>query len=338
MIPRVCSFLSLSPYWGTLIPCLKEMAKEFVKFMVLVVIVYLGFLTTFSLVGRDVYSLSKMTMTLTRIFFGSSYVGFDVMHEIDPIFGPPLMIIFVMLTNILLLGSMTGMLANSFSRVTMHAREEYLYMYSVYVLEASTSNRLTRFYPPFNLLAFIVFRPLRLMAVPSRHIRIGRLMLLKITHLPIVAGIKVYELLRHKVFEEDFVSFMDHREPKGRNARREPSKHSSPTDSRSKMPEPEHEGPLDHGETSSEGSTSGGDHAQLGEQIAELTRRFDTLVETEHVSELTRKMDGLMEMMLAMKEQQEALKHATITANANRERKASEAVPMDLATRFLEPS
>lgn len=31
MIPRVASILSLSPYWGTLIPCLKEMGKDFIK-------------------------------------------------------------------------------------------------------------------------------------------------------------------------------------------------------------------------------------------------------------------------------------------------------------------
>ncbi|UKZ54228.1 hypothetical protein TrVGV298_008035 [Trichoderma virens] len=90
MIPRICSILSLSPYWGTLIPCLKEMGKDFIKFMVLVIIVYLGFLTTFSLVGRDIFSLGKMTGILTKIFYGSSYVGFEIMDQIDPIFGPPL--------------------------------------------------------------------------------------------------------------------------------------------------------------------------------------------------------------------------------------------------------
>lgn len=56
------------------------------------------------------------------------------------------MIIFVTLSSILLMGSLTGMLSNSFSRVISHAKEEYLYVYSVYVLEASTSNRLTHFY------------------------------------------------------------------------------------------------------------------------------------------------------------------------------------------------
>lgn len=87
MVPRICSILSLSPYWGTLIPCLKEMGKDFMKFMVLVIIVYVGFLTTFTLIGRDSYTFNNMAMIVTKIFFGSSYVGFDVMEQIDPVFG-----------------------------------------------------------------------------------------------------------------------------------------------------------------------------------------------------------------------------------------------------------
>ncbi|KAL2141248.1 hypothetical protein VTI28DRAFT_2661 [Corynascus sepedonium] len=196
MVPRVFSILSLSPYWGTLIPCLKEMGKDFLKFMVLVVIIYVGFLTTFSLVGRDVFSLNRMTGFLTRIFFGSSSVGFDIMYDIDPIFGPPLMTLFIMLSSILLTGSLTGMLSNSFSRVITHAREEYLYVYSVYVLEASTSNRLTHFYPPFNLLALVIFRPLRLFLPSDNNFRRARILLLKATHLPIVAAIEFYEWVR----------------------------------------------------------------------------------------------------------------------------------------------
>ncbi|RDA95049.1 hypothetical protein CP533_2156 [Ophiocordyceps camponoti-saundersi (nom. inval.)] len=199
MMPRICSILSLSPYWGTLIPCLKEMGKDFVKFMVLVVIVYLGFLTTFSLIGRDSFPFSKMTGILTSIFFGSSSVGLDIMSQIDPIFGPPLMLIFVTLTSILLMGSLTGMLSNSFSRVITHAKEEYLYVYSVYVLEASTSNRLTHFYPPFNLIALVIFRPFRLVFARDEKFRVGRIVLLKITHLPVVAAIQLYELIKRKI-------------------------------------------------------------------------------------------------------------------------------------------
>jgi len=174
------------------------MGKDFIKFMVLVIVIYLGFLTTFSLVGREVYPLKEMTWFLTKIFYGSSYVGFDIMHNIDPIFGPPLMIIFITLSSILLTGSLTGMLSNSFSRVITHAREEYLYVYSVYVLEASTSNRLTHFYPPFNLLALVIFRPLRLFLPSDNKFRRARILLLKATHLPIVAAIGLYEWLLGK--------------------------------------------------------------------------------------------------------------------------------------------
>ncbi|OTB06287.1 hypothetical protein M426DRAFT_9775 [Hypoxylon sp. CI-4A] len=207
MVPRVCSILSLSPYWGTLIPCLKEMGKDFLKFMVLVVIVYVGFLTTFSLVGREMFSFPHMAMIVTKIFFGSSFVGFDIMEDIDPIFGPPLMLIFVTLSSILLMGSLTGMLSNSFSRVITHAREEYLYVYSVYVLEASTSNRLTHFYPPFNLIALGIFRPLRLFLPSDDKFRQGRILLLRATHAPIVGVIQIYEWFTNKVDPDGFDNF-----------------------------------------------------------------------------------------------------------------------------------
>lgn len=129
------------------------------------------------------------------------------MYQIDPFFGPPLMFIFVTLSSILLMGSLTGMLSNSFSRVMSHAREEYLYVYSVYVLEASTSNRLTHFYPPFNLLALVIFRPLRLVLPSNNKFRSARILLLKVTHLPIVGAIMLYELVKGKVSSDEFNGF-----------------------------------------------------------------------------------------------------------------------------------
>ncbi|KAI1502409.1 ion transporter [Biscogniauxia marginata] len=232
MVPRVCSVLSLSPYWGTLIPCLKEMGKDFLKFMVLVVVIYVGFLTTFSLVGREMFTFPHMAMIVTKIFFGSSYVGFDIMEDIDPIFGPPLMFIFVILSSILLMGSLTGMLSNSFSRVITHAKEEYLYVYSVYVLEASTSNRLTHFYPPFNLIALGIFRPLRLFLPSDSKFRQARIVLLRATHAPIVGLIQAYEWFTKKVNPDGFDSF---RGPRQNSIHRHPGPPSDGPHSRSRL-------------------------------------------------------------------------------------------------------
>ncbi|CAD6446354.1 961434b3-5118-4bd2-b7a0-93c8273d71fb [Sclerotinia trifoliorum] len=192
IIPRIFSILSLYPYFGTMIPCLKEMAKDFVKFMVIVGILYIGFLTTFSFLARDTFTLKEMFWVLIKIFFGSSYLGFDIMYQISEEFGPPLMLIFVCMTNILLITSLISILSDSFSKVISHAREEYLFVYSVYVLEASTSNRLTHFYPPLNLIPLILIRPLRLF-MSSSTLRRTRIGLLKATHAPIVLAINLFE-------------------------------------------------------------------------------------------------------------------------------------------------
>lgn len=76
LVPRLCSFLSLHPYFGTLLPCLRDMTKDFLKFLSLVVILYLGFLTTFSLLARDHFTFQQMSWILVKVFFGSSYLGF----------------------------------------------------------------------------------------------------------------------------------------------------------------------------------------------------------------------------------------------------------------------
>lgn len=44
--------------------------------MVVVFVLYVGFLTTFTLLARDVFQLSEMSWILVKVFFGSSYLGF----------------------------------------------------------------------------------------------------------------------------------------------------------------------------------------------------------------------------------------------------------------------
>jgi len=96
------------------------------------------------------------------------------------------------------LGHHSCLSSDSFSRVIAHAREEYLFVYSVYVLEASTSNRLTHFYPPLNLIPLVFIRPLRL-CISSEGLRRERVTVLKITHMPIVAIIYVFEAIHSKI-------------------------------------------------------------------------------------------------------------------------------------------
>lgn len=66
------------------------------------------------------------------------------------------------------------------------------YQYSIYVLESSTSGRLTYFMPPLNLIPLLLLRPLRLV-LPSEDVRRIRIVVLKATHAPFVALIWLYE-------------------------------------------------------------------------------------------------------------------------------------------------
>jgi hypothetical protein len=68
--------------------------------------------------------------------------------------------------------------------------------YSIYVLESSTSGRLTYFMPPLNLIPLVFLRPLRLI-LPRQDARAVRIVVLKATHAPFVAIIWTYERLVH---------------------------------------------------------------------------------------------------------------------------------------------
>lgn len=197
LVPRICSLLSIHPYFGTLIPCLSAMTIEFIKFLSIVVVLYAGFLTTFCLLARGSFTFKQMSLILVKVFFGSSYLGFDIAEKISPYLGLPLMLIFIVLTNILLITSLISILSNSLTKVIEHARDEYLFVYSVFVLEAATSNRLTYFVPPLNLIP-LVLRPLRLF-LSTEQLRSTRILLLKATHVPHVLAIGLYERFCHTI-------------------------------------------------------------------------------------------------------------------------------------------
>ncbi|RAK87606.1 hypothetical protein BO79DRAFT_197011 [Aspergillus costaricaensis CBS 115574] len=198
LVPRICSLVSLNSYFGSLIPVLKEMTKAFFRFIPIVVVLYLGFLTTFTMLARDRLSLRQMSWILVKVFFG--YGGENAPHRppISPIFGYGLMLIFVSMTNLLLISSLVSLMSMSLEGVMAHAREEYLFQLSIYVLESSNSRRLTYFMPPLNLIPLLCIRPMRLF-LPAEHIRRVRIVLLRATHLPFVALIWAYESSRRYV-------------------------------------------------------------------------------------------------------------------------------------------
>ncbi|KAF4762891.1 hypothetical protein HAV15_001508 [Penicillium sp. str.  len=170
LVPRICSLVSLNSYFGSLIPVLKEMTKAFFRFFPVVVVLYVGFLTTFTMLARDRLSLSTMSHLLVKVFFGSSVLGLDTASEISPIFGYGLMLTFALMTNTLILSSLISLMSMSLEGVMRHAREEYLFQ----ILFPSSVSA------PCGFLS-------------AGTVRRVRIVLLRATHLPFVALIWAYE-------------------------------------------------------------------------------------------------------------------------------------------------
>ncbi|KAL4918367.1 hypothetical protein BDW62DRAFT_210620 [Aspergillus aurantiobrunneus] len=161
---KTFSLMSLNPYFGSL-------TKAFFRFIPVIIILYLGFLTTFTMLARDRLSSKEMSWILVNVFFG---------------------LVFVSVSSLLLISSLVSLMSMSLEGVMSHAREEYLFQLAIYVLESSTSKRLTYFMPPLNLIPLLCIRPMRLF-LPAEDIRRVRIILLRATHLPCVALLWAYE-------------------------------------------------------------------------------------------------------------------------------------------------
>ncbi|PKX95230.1 uncharacterized protein P174DRAFT_128287 [Aspergillus novofumigatus IBT 16806] len=95
------------------------MTKAFFRFLPVVVVLYIGFLTTFTMLARDRLSLRQMSWILVKVFFGSSVLGFDIAYDISPIFGYGLMLLFVSMTNLLLISSLVSLMSMSLEGVRL---------------------------------------------------------------------------------------------------------------------------------------------------------------------------------------------------------------------------
>ncbi|TLD37817.1 hypothetical protein E2P81_ATG03492 [Venturia nashicola] len=148
--------------------------KDFVKFLSLVTILYLGFLTTFTLLARDNFTLREMSWILVKVFFGSSYLGFDVAQDISP----------------------------ALVNLRLPDKHPSYYIPHIVTIELFDEDprQCTNRISVHNLLPLLL-RPLRL-CIPPEQLRRTRILLLKITHSPFVAAIWVYEGIQERLYNQ----------------------------------------------------------------------------------------------------------------------------------------
>ncbi|KAF9436426.1 hypothetical protein BGZ76_004024 [Entomortierella beljakovae] len=192
--PRLFAALDHYKFFGTMLIVLRQMLLDAGLFIALSLIFYLGFLQAFFALHDNKKSYGEIAWLLLQVFFGSAFLGFEQATEISEQFGAPLMVVFVAISVLMLYTLLISIFSQTFSEVSANAKEEFMYLFSVKVMEEVKSDVLYEFQPPFNILAGIIVLPCRWLCPPRVAGKVSRV-LLRIFYFPELVCIWVFEMM-----------------------------------------------------------------------------------------------------------------------------------------------
>ena len=164
LCPRVASSLVQD---NVVLLSLKAMLSDFAFFTVLAMICFSGFAYAFySLASEERWTFKAVLWLMLKVWFGSSYLGFDEAQSFSLTFDPPLMIIYTIMSNTLLLTVLISLLSNTFQVVAMNANEEAMFQFAVKTMSGITTDAIFSYQPPLNLLAVAIVMPLSFLVSP----------------------------------------------------------------------------------------------------------------------------------------------------------------------------
>ncbi|CAO1631686.1 unnamed protein product [Parajaminaea phylloscopi] len=189
LCPRVASLLVSD---NVLLLALRAMVVEFSYFLGLALVFFAGFLWTFwSLSDSRKWTPATIGWLMLRFTFGNT-ISFEEAQEFSPTFGPWLVVAFTILAQTLLLTILISLLSATFSRVAEHAQEESLYQHAYSTLQGVSSEALFSYVPPLNILCILIVLPASFFLTP-RWIHKLNVFVIRVTHLPILMGIRLAE-------------------------------------------------------------------------------------------------------------------------------------------------
>ncbi|GAK66767.1 receptor-activated ca2+-permeable cation channel [Moesziomyces antarcticus] len=191
LCPRVASSLVQD---NVVLLSLKAMLSDFAFFTVLAMVCFSGFAYAFySLASEERWTFKAVLWLMLKVWFGSSYLGFDEAKSFSLEFGPPLMIIYTIMSNTLLLTVLISLLSNTFQVVAMNANEEAMFQFACKTMSGITTDAIFSYQPPLNLLAVAVVMPLSFVVSP-RWLHKINVFLIRLTSFHILLFIHFCEL------------------------------------------------------------------------------------------------------------------------------------------------
>ena len=126
------------------------------------------------------------------IWFGLDGTGIDESPDFHWVLGPTLMIMFAFLGNTLFLTILVSMLSNTFSMIVRNAVQEIQFRRAVLTFEGVKADAIFAYFPPFNILALVIFLPLKLVIGPKLFHKVN-VAAVRVLNAPILLAIAWYE-------------------------------------------------------------------------------------------------------------------------------------------------
>ena len=126
------------------------------------------------------------------IWFGLDGTGIDESPDFHWVLGPTLMILFAFLGNTLFLTILVSMLSNTFSMIVRNAVQEIQFRRAVLTFEGVKADAIFAYPPPFNIIALVIFLPLKLVMSPRLFHKVN-VAAVRILNAPILLTIAWYE-------------------------------------------------------------------------------------------------------------------------------------------------
>ncbi|KAJ9604462.1 hypothetical protein H2200_011298 [Cladophialophora chaetospira] len=210
LFPRLFSVLDHYRYFSPLLIAFRYMAADLIAVSLLILISCSGFFVALTLsFGYDsVDTPSSVAYALLQMLMGFTPAAWDRWNEYNAL-GKTILTLFLFICHFLVVTILITVLTNSFMAIVRNANEEHQFLFAVNTISHVKSDALFSYVAPTNIVQWLLV-PLRYFVPLRQYVKINRTMI-KITHLPLLFSIFVYEkmVLQAKVY--DSVDLVDHR-------------------------------------------------------------------------------------------------------------------------------
>ncbi|KAF8242764.1 hypothetical protein K440DRAFT_95637 [Wilcoxina mikolae CBS 423.85] len=199
LFPRIFSVLDHYRYFSQLIIAFRIMAADMVTLLIVIIVSCSGFFVAFTFsFAREYSSATDVSYSLFQILMGFTPAAWETWSNYN-LLGKTILSAFLIITHFLIVTILITVLTNSFAMVAANSVEEHQFLVAVNTISMVKNEAIFTYLAPMNLIAWIL-HPFRWVLPFRKFVRLNRTVV-KITHLPFLAAIYLYErtMLRSSV-------------------------------------------------------------------------------------------------------------------------------------------